>query len=123
MRLNILNRVRSESGMTILEVLIASAVFMITFTLLVSIASTVIVRKSAPEKRLAIMAAHERLRVAQLVRDTLPSVDTVTFGEKRFQVMRTVSTVHESKLITVSVSRLRSDQIMTTLEGVIRVGE
>jgi Tfp pilus assembly protein PilV len=106
-------RLPVQSGFTIIEVLIAAVIFMIGFSLLMSLLSSTILRFSTKEILAATNTAQQVMLYAVSASDTT-SCDTVLENSGiRFRVIRQATVTGGLACMQVAVYRLkRSDEII-----------
>ncbi len=96
---------RDESGVTIVEVLVASVVFMVGFSILIGLLNSSLVRFSTQELLFANSLADETMTNTMAVTDTTAMDTVVTRSGLSFRVKRSVSI--ESTLASACVTIYR----------------
>lgn len=104
---------RSESGFTVIEVLISSIIFIVGFSLLVALTGNVSSKFSTEEVVNADHLGHEMMLT------TISSVDTtyldsvITYSNMKLHVLRNV--VVDGDLVQVRIKVIRSNKELTDL--------
>jgi len=107
----------SESGFTILEVLVAATVFLIGLSLMISLLNTTLARLGSDDLASAGAIARSAMHAALSVADT-PSVDSVVVvSGKKYQLHRSVKRENRVVGITVSIQRYKQTRVLMTLYG------
>jgi type II secretory pathway pseudopilin PulG len=107
----------SESGFTILEVLVAATVFLVGLSLMISLLNTTLARLGSEDLVVAGAIAETSLQSALGVADA-PSVDSVVVASgKKYQLRRSVTRENGLVSVMVSVQRYKQTRAITTLYG------
>ena len=103
-----LQRLKSRSGVTILEVLIASVIFMVGFTTLVALINSTLLKFSTKELTTAGAAAEQIMLRAVAQTDTVSIDTTQVFSGVRYHVIKNVTRRDNLALIRVLIYRPRT---------------
>jgi Tfp pilus assembly protein PilV len=103
-----LRHLRSQSGVTILEVLIASVIFMVGFTTLVALINSTLLKFSTKELTTAGAAAQEVMLLTIANADTTSFDTTQVFSGVRYRVARSVTRRDNLACVRIIVSRPRT---------------
>lgn len=98
----------SEKGLTIIEVLVAAAVFMIGFSLLIALVSNSTAKFSTRELTLARHLAGDTLIRVQTLADTLSSDTTIVASGLQFSVATRIERDRQLAKARVTVTRTKT---------------
>jgi Tfp pilus assembly protein PilV len=101
-----MDRIRSQSGVTIIEVLISSVIFMIGFTTLVALINSTLLKFSTKEVITGAALGQSVILESLANRDTLPLDTVLVQSGIQYRVERQVS--HSANLMSISVTVSRS---------------
>lgn len=101
-----LKRIRSQSGVTIIEVLISSVIFMIGFTTLVALINSTLLKFSTKEMITGAALGQSVMYQSIANRDTIALDTVVSQSGIQYRVERQVS--HSGNLLSISVAVSRS---------------
>ena len=101
-------RLESETGMTIVEILVAIVIFMAGFSVLIALMNSTLLRFSTRKLLAADNLAHEVTVLTTSTADTTPIDSVIERSGLEFRVLRRVTL--EGKLAEVTVSVIRNGQ-------------
>ena len=109
-----INLLKDRRGLTILEVLIASAVFMIGFAIMFFLLSEIVGKYSAKEKIIAYHLAQEYMENS-LASDEFSNAESVeTNSNISFKIKREIIDMGQLKGIRVTVSREKTGKLLVS---------
>ena len=108
-------RLRDQSGITLIEILIAAVIFMIGFSTLILLMNSTLVKFSTRELLHTNQLANEVMATSLALRDTTAMDTTLTRGGVEYRVTRRVSVEDHLVRISVDVLRAREDRKITEL--------
>ena len=103
-------KLKANSGVTIIEVLISAVVFMIGFSLLISLLNGTLIRISTEEINTADCLAEEVMTATVSVKDTSALDLTLVRSGRQYRVRRTTVVTDGLAKVSVMVSRDRTNK-------------
>lgn len=102
----------NQRGMTIIEVLVAAAVFMIGFSLLIALVSNSTAKFSTRELTLGRYLAKQAVTLAQAGSDILSADTTVQLSGLQFTVARRIELDGRLAKVHVTVTRTKTGSLL-----------
>lgn len=102
----------NQRGMTIIEVLVAAAVFMIGFSLLIALVSNSTAKFSTRELTFGRYLAKQAITLSQARSDTLSTDSTVQMSGLQFSVARRIELDGRLAMIRVTVTRTKTGSLL-----------
>lgn len=102
----------NQHGMTIIEVLVAAAVFMIGFSLLIALVSNSTAKFSTRELTLGRYLAKQAISLSQARSDTLSADSTVQMSGLQFSMARRIELDGRLARVRVTVTRTKTGSLL-----------
>ncbi|MFH2037169.1 MAG: prepilin-type N-terminal cleavage/methylation domain-containing protein [Candidatus Zixiibacteriota bacterium] len=116
-----IKKIKNQDGLTILEVLIASAVFMIGFSIMVFFLGEIIGKYSTKEYTIGYNLAQQYMENT-IASGNFGSDESITeISNLKFKIIKDIEPDTHLKKVRISVIRVKTDKLMVSLYNEIYV--
>jgi len=113
--MKIVNRIKNQSGLTIIEVLIASATFMIGFTIMAFFLGEIVSKYSSKDKIIAYNLARQYMETTLVSGDFTDLNETKTKSGVSYKIERMINKKDNLIEIRINISREKSGKLLVSL--------